>query len=241
MTRSFMSLAIAAVLLAVPPASAQEAERPRISVSGEGEALLSPDMAVVRLAVVREADTAREAMDANNEAMERVIAALKEAGVEDRDLQTSGLSIMPRYVYPNEQNGESRPRITGYQVTNGLTVRIRELDKVGAVLDRSVTLGVNQGGSIIFTNDDPAEALMEARKRAVEDAIAKARTLAEAADVSLGDVLNITERTWGTPPPMPLGAKVMRMEAAADASVPVEAGENSYKVQVDITFGINQR
>lgn len=242
MTRPFVPLVFAAVMAAALPVEAEEiAERPKITVTGEGEARLSPDMAVIRLSVLREADTAREAMDANNEAMERVIAALKEAGVAERDIQTSGLSITPQYVYPNENNGESRPRIDGYQVTNGLTVRVRELDEVGEILDRSVTLGVNQGGNIVFTNDDPKEALNEARRKAVEDALAKARVLTETAGVTLGDVLEITEATRGTPPPMPLGVRAMRMEAAADASVPVEAGENTYQVEVNITFGINQK
>lgn len=239
MTRSFIPLALAAMLVSAAPVAAQDIAQPKITVTGEGEATLTPDMAVVRLAVVREADTAREAMDANNEAMKAVVDALKAAGIEARDLQTSGLSIEPRYVYPNDQNGQDKPKIVGYQVTNGLTVRIRDLAKVGEILDRSVSLGINQGGYISFTNDDPSEAMKEARKRAVEDALARARTLTEAAGVSLGDVLEISERTTGAPPPMPLGAKVMRMEAA-DASVPVEAGENSYRVQVSITLEIDQ-
>lgn len=240
MTRSFIPLALAASFLAAVPAAAQGPDlRPKIIVTGEGEAQVSPDMAVVTLAVLREAKTAREAMDENNAAMAAVIAALKDEGVEARDLQTSGLSISPQYIYPNDRNGEEKPRITGYQVTNTLTVRIRDLEKVGQVLDRSVSLGVNQGGEISFTNDDPTEALADARKRAVEDAKSKAHTLSEAAGVSLGDVLEISEHA-ATPPPMPMGTK-MRMEmAASDAAVPVEAGENSYKVQVSITFALKQ-
>ncbi|WEX11280.1 SIMPL domain-containing protein [Chelativorans sp. AA-79] len=242
MTRSFIPLALAASFLAALPAGAQESDRqPKISVTGEGEATLAPDMAIIRLSVVREAETAREAMDANSQAMVAVVAALKEAGIEERDLQTTGLSIDPRYVYPNDQNDEKEPRITGYQVTNGLTVRIRDLDKVGEILDRSVTLGVNQGGNIFFTNDDPSSAMNDARKKAVEDAVSKARILAETAGVKLGDVIEISEHMIGTPPPRPLGAKMMRMEAAADASVPVQAGENSYTVQVNVTFGLDQQ
>jgi len=242
MTRSFIPLAVAASFLAALPAGAQEPDRqPKISVTGEGEANITPDMAVINLAVVREAATAREAMDANSQAMVAVVAALKEAGIEERDLQTSGLSIEPRYVYPNEQNGEKAPRITGYQVTNGLTVRIRDLKKVGEILDRSVTLGVNQGGYISFTNDDPSSALNDARERAVEDAVSKARILAEAAGVELGDVVSISENMVGTPPPRPLGAKMMRMEADQAVSVPVQAGENSYTVQVNVTFELDRQ
>ncbi|WP_265517133.1 SIMPL domain-containing protein [Nitratireductor luteus] len=240
MTRPFLPIALAASMVAVPQAFGQDqASQPRIVVTGEGEARLSPDMALVTLAVTREAETARAAMDNNNSAIAAVIAALKEEGIEARDLQTSGLSIQPQYVYPNERNDEEKPRIVGYQVTNQLTVRIRDMDKVGAILDRSVSLGVNQGGHITFTNDDPTEALSEARKLAVEDAMAKARTLAEAAGVNLGKVVELSERT-ASPPPMPMAGKMMRMEMAADAAVPVEAGENSYTVQVSVTFGIDQ-
>ncbi|WP_274426721.1 SIMPL domain-containing protein [Chelativorans sp. YIM 93263] len=241
MIRSFIPMAAAASVLALSPAAAQEAmvPEPKIMVTGEGEASVSPDMALISIAVVREAETAREAMDANNEAMNDVIAALREEGIESRDLQTSGLSIDPRYVYPNDNNGEESPRIVGYQVTNGLTVRIRDLDNAGAILDRVVSLGVNQGGQITFTNDDPSEALNEARKDAVQDAIAKAQTLAEAAGVSLGDILEISEQSNIGQPPRPL-PQMMRMEAATASSVPVEAGENEYQVRVNVTFGLNQ-
>lgn len=239
MNRFLMPLMIAAPLAMVSAGQAQEMQPiPKIVVSGEGEATVSPDMALLSLAVVRQAKTAREALDANNEAMASVIKAMKEAGIEARDIQTSGLSISPQYVYPDERNGEKEPRITGYEVTNALSLRVRDLTKLGEVIDQSVTLGVNQGGGITFTNDDPSATLKEARKRAVTDAMEKARTLAEAAGVELGDVLQISEQSF-TPPPRPYAAKAMRMEAAAD-SVPIEAGENSYHVQVSVTFELKQ-
>ncbi|EKF17984.1 SIMPL domain-containing protein [Nitratireductor pacificus] len=227
--------ALAAALVAAAPAMADQ-QAPRIVVTGEGEAVVSPDMAILSLAVLREAETARAALDANNEAMTAVIAAMKEAGIEARDLQSGGLSINPRYVYPNDKNGEKAPRIVGYEVANTLTVRIRDLAKVGDVLDRSVTLGVNQGGGLTFTNDDPSATLTEARKRAVQDAMDKARTLAEAGGVKLGKITEISEQTLRQPP-MPYAGKAMRMEAAAEA-VPVEAGENSYRIQVNVTFDL---
>lgn len=241
MSRSLVAFAMVVPFLAGAPAVAHEADmRPKIQVLGEGEARVSPDMAIISLSVLKEAETAREAMDQNNSDMAAVIAALKEEGVEAKDLQTSGLSISPQYVYPNDSNGEQKPRIIGYQVTNALTVRVRDLDKVGHVLDRSVSLGVNQGGNIIFTNDDPAAAMSDARKRAVEDAVSKAETLAQAAGVSVGKVLSISE-SGGMPAPMPL-AKGVRMQAmAAEAAVPVEAGENTYTIRVDVTFELVQQ
>lgn len=228
--------ALAAALSAAPLPAFADDPRPRIVVSGEGEAAAAPDLATLSLAVMREAPTAREALTANNEAMAAVIASMKEAGVAPRDLQTGGLQINPRYNYSNRPDGSQDARIVAYQVTNTLNVRVRDLAKVGEIIDRSVTLGVNQGGGISFGNDDPSGTLTEARKRAVQNAIAKARTLAEAAGVGLGRVTEISEQSF-TPPPMPFEAKAF---AARDAAVPVEAGENAYRVQVTMTFELNQ-
>src|SRR5690606_11500598 len=140
-----------------------------ISVTGIGEAALAPDVAEVSLSVTREADTASAALDESNKSMSDVLAAMREEGIEDRDLRTSGFSIMPRMVYPNDQNRNDPPRIAGYSVSNTLTVRVRDLTKLGAIIDRSVTLGVNQGGDITFANSDPAKAYEEARTAAVKD------------------------------------------------------------------------
>src|SRR5690606_17472349 len=99
------------------------------------------------------------------------------------------------YIYPDDKNGLTEPTITNYSVSNSLMVRVRDLSKLGSVLDESVTLGVNQGGDVSFINDDPAETIKEARKRAVADAIAKAKTLAEAAGVEIGRVVEINEQS----------------------------------------------
>ena len=228
------SLALSSMLT---PALANPA--PTIDVTGQGEAAVAPDMAILSLSVMREAETAREALDQANEAMGEVIEAMRGEGVEGRDLQTSGLSIEPRYVYP-ERAGEEGPRIVGYQVSNTLTVRVRDIERVGEVLDLSVTLGVNQGGSIVLTNDDPAAALEDARTAAVANAKSKAETLAEAAGVRLGRVMSISEQTRGAEP-RPMAAPQMAMRVAAeDASVPIEAGENTYHVHVNVSFEILQ-
>ena len=243
MIRAHIAAALAAAAIALPaaalPAAAQQAPLagPRINVLGEGEATARPDMAVLTLGVTREAPTAREALDANSDAMASVIAAMKAEGVEERDLQTSNFSISPVYVYPKPDQPDQQPRITGYQVNNTLSVRVRDIAKVGAVLDKAVTLGVNQGGGISFTNDDPSATLTEARKRAVQDALAKARTLAEAAGVNLGRIVEISEQSFRQPP-MPFAMKAVRAEA--DSAVPVEAGENAYRIQVNVTFEIGQ-
>ncbi|MGZ2475484.1 uncharacterized protein YggE [Sinorhizobium medicae] len=149
-----------------------------IKVSGEGRSTTAPDMAVLQLSVVKDAKTAREALDANNKAMADVLSALKQAGIAERDLQTSGFSINPQYHYPQNNDGGNRPpELVGYQVVNGVGVRVRDLGQLGEILDKSVSLGVNQGGGIEFTNDKPEAVITEARKAAVADAINKARVL----------------------------------------------------------------
>lgn len=228
----------AAVLCA--PAIAQENDRqPRITVTGEGRATVTPDMAVLTLTVTREADTARDALNANTEAMGSVLSAMKEEGIKDRDLQTSNFSIEPKYVYPNRSSASENkpPRIEGYVVRNTLTVRVRNLDKVGAIIDTSVTLGVNEGGNVTFTNEDPSMALAEARADAMRDAVARAGTLTGAADIGLGKILEIAENSGGRPP-MPI-ARAQAFAAEASA-VPIAAGENAYTVTVTVTFALEQ-
>jgi uncharacterized protein YggE len=234
-----------AVAFAAAPAIAADhplAEKPLpvISVAGEGKVAASPDMATIQVGVVRDADTAREALDANNAAMNRVLAALKGEGIEPRDLQTSGFSINPKYIYPKRaaDGSQSEPKIAGYTVSNNLTVRVRDLAKLGGLLDLVVTLGVNTGGDIQFTNAEPAGIVAKAREFAMKDARARAETLAAAAGVKLGPVIEISE-SHSAPRPVSLTRGEVLAKAAADA-VPVEGGENSYTVNVTARFEILQ-
>jgi uncharacterized protein YggE len=200
---------------------------------GEGEAVAPPDMALLSLSVMREAKTAREALDANNDAMAAVISAMKAFGIEERDLQTAGIQINPRYNFANRPDGTQTAELVAYQVTNTLSIRVRDLQKTGEVIDRSVSLGVNQGGSVSFANDDPSAVIAQARENAVADAFTKARTLSKAAGVSLGRVLEIAEQ-GSAPPPGPIMAKAIPFDSAA--AVPIQAGENAYRVQVNVVF-----
>lgn len=232
------------ILAAAAPAAAQEPlprREPVVRVSAEGEASIAPDIAVVSFSVVRNSQTAEVAVSQNSTAMAAVTAALKAEGVEARDMQTSNFSIQPQYRHfqPKDDGTVDPPEVVGYEVTNTLTVKIRDIAKVGAILDRSVKLGVNQGGQIGFTNDDPEEALMEARRQAVERAVAKARVLTEAAGVKLGRVIEIGEQARPPMPPQPMYRMAMAKEAASDA-VPVAAGENTYTVRVELTFALEQ-
>ena len=242
-SRSLLAASLSGLLLTAGAGavSAQE-NRPReavISVTGEGEASVAPDMAILTLSVVRNGETAEAALSANNSAMNEVLSALKAEGIADRDLQTSNFSIYPQYRHPEPKDGVSQPpEIVGYEVSNTLTLRIRDLKKLGGLIDSSVKLGVNQGGQIVFTNDDPAATTTEARKAAVANALAKAKTLTEAAGVKLGRVIEINETSF-RPMPQPMGRMAMAKEMSADA-VPVASGENTYTVTVNVTFALEQ-
>jgi uncharacterized protein len=242
-TRDFaLSTLLAASLLPMAAAGAfAEDAKPReavVMVTGEGHSSIAPDMAIVTLAVVKQSKTAREALDENSKAMGAVLATLKDAGIAERDLQTSGFSIQPQYNYPNNNNGQSQPpELVGYQATNSLSVRVRDLGKLGTIIDQAVNLGVNQGGDIQFTNDKPDEALTAARKDAVADAMEKAKTLTEAAGVKLGRVIEISENSI-RPTPQPMFRAAMMKDAAPAPAVPVAGGENTYDVSVNVTYAI---
>jgi uncharacterized protein YggE len=222
--------------------AAEDMPFPRILVNGEGRVDIAPDMAILSLTVAREAETAQQALKAGSAAMNDVLDAMLAEGIEKRDLQTSRFSIQPRYVRPAPKtSGEvTAPQIVGYTVRNSLTVRVRDIDAVGRILDKSVSLGVNEGGNISFTNDEPSAAITSARIKAVQDAASKAQTLAETAGVKVGRILEISEQSY-YPSPQPVAMSRMQLSVgAASDAVPVVAGENSYSVTVNVNYAIDQ-
>ncbi|MDH3903664.1 MAG: SIMPL domain-containing protein, partial [Xanthomonadales bacterium] len=217
--RKLSLLTVTFFLLILSTVSVADDDDPvaRILVTGQGSADLAPDMAVLTLSVTRQAETARAALDANSLAMKDVLTAMKAEGIDSRDLQTSGFSIQPNYIYPPPKpTGEREPpQIVGYTVRNSLTVRVRDISTVGDILDKSVSLGVNEGGNIMFTNDDPSEAITQARINAVKDAMAKAKTLTDAAGVKTGKLLEISEQSFN-PRPMPMARAEMSLARSSD-------------------------
>ena len=240
--RNLILLTISLFALILSTASTADESMPvsRILVTGEGHAELAPDMAILALTVTREAETAGDALDANSNAMAEVLAAMKAAGIRENDLQTSGFSIQPRYFHPPVKPSGQReaPQIVGYTVRNSLTVRVRDISSVGTILDKSVSLGVNEGGNIRFTNEDPSGAITQARTQAVRNALAKARTLADAAGIKTGRILEISEHS-ANPRPMHMADAEVSLVRAGSA-VPVATGENIYKVMVNISLEIDQ-
>jgi len=211
-----------------------------IAIEGRGEVRAAPDMAMISSGVTTQGATAREALDANTTAMNDLIAALKEAGIEARDIQTAGFSVNPNYVYSDarDANGYSLPpRINGYQVMNSVTVIVRDLDSLGSILDQSVTVGANTVNGVSFSVADPSDLLDEARKLAFADARQKAELYAGVAGESLGDLLSITEQqSFNAPQPYPM---YDRVAMSAGAPVPVEAGELSFAISVNVSCDLN--
>jgi uncharacterized protein len=234
---STFAVMLAASLAATAASVAQEAKEPvpRVTVMGEGVAKAAPDMAILTLSVIREANTAGEAVTANNAAMADVVAAMKDAGIAEADLQTANFSVQPRYIYPTADANPGDPKIVGYTAQNTLTVRIRSLADTGVILDRAVGLGVNSTSGLILTNDDPSAFLTQARTKAVQDAVGRAKTLAEAAGVTVGRILDMSEQSF-IPQPIPMAAGKMAMAAEAADAVPIQSGENEYRVTVNVVF-----
>lgn len=233
---------LAAGLAAGAPAHAQDTGQPpapRLTVTGEGVVSAAPDMAILTLSVIHEADTARDAVTGNNAAMTGVINAMKDAGIAEADLQTSGFSLTPRYTRPKPDDPAGEPRIAGYRAQNSLAVRVRKIADTGIILDRAVSLGVNASSGLTFTNDDPSAFLTQARAEAVADAMARARTLAEAAGVSVGRILDMSEQSF-RPSPVPMARGEMMVARSAADSVPLQGGENDYRITVNIVFEIEQ-
>jgi uncharacterized protein YggE len=211
-----------------------------IAISGHGEVTASPDTAFVTSGVTTQGATAREALDLNTKAMNDLLAELKSSGIEARDVQTSGFSVSPNYVYTEERdaNGYTMPpKINGYQVSNSVTVRVRALDTLGAILDKSVTVGANTVNGVTFAVADPSELLNEARKSAFADARAKAELYATAAGAKLEDIVSISEGQNIIQPPQPQMAKAM-MDAAPRSDVPVATGELSFAIDVSVQWDL---
>ena len=235
MTARF-KLALVVAACAATPALAQEPARldfpPAISVSGEATVSAPPDLAQIDAGVASDAKTAREAAEANNTAMAKVLQALKAAGVEDKDYQTSRLSLQPQYA-PNRP-GQST--VVGYRASNRVTIKLRDVTKVASVIDAVVGAGANDVGNINFSVAEPSKLLDQAREKAVADARRKAEIYAKAAGVTLGAPLSISED--GTPPPV-FRVKTLAAPMAA-AATPVAQGEETLSVTISVTWAIKQ-
>src|SRR3989304_6170157 len=193
----FSALIIAAALAPLP---ARAAER-LVTVTGEATVSVAPDMAVIRIGVTSQGKTARDASDANARQMTAVLAAIKDGGLAERDMQTSRLSLQPQY----DPNKGGTARLLGFQVTNQLTIKIRDVAKMPGILDRAIGAGANEMSGIEFVVSQQSKLLDQARAEAIADAHRKAALYARAAGAKLGQVVAIAEE-GSAPPSFPMKA-----------------------------------
>jgi uncharacterized protein YggE len=224
----------AALSLAISPAAAQTVPARTLNIAGNAEVHAVPDAALVSTGVVSESETAAAALKANSAALAKVIDAIRAAGVEPKDLQTSGLSLEARYYRPDKPSNTDRPRIIGYTAANQVTLRVRDLVKLGDLLDKVAVAGANRINGIEFIVSDQEGLLDEARRKAVADAKDKADLYARAAGFTLGKVMSLTEESVPSAP-RPMGRA---MAASAAAPVPVEAGEMTLSVRVRVVWSL---
>lgn len=234
----WMTFAGSALASAVTPADAT-APKKTLTLVGLGEVKTRPDMAVIQLGVVREAQTARQAVTANNAAMAQIIETVLSVGIAEKDIQTSGFSVQPRYVHfpPSKSRPQRPPEIRGYSVSNNLSVVVRDLSILGGTLDAVVSAGSNRIGGISFAVQNTKPLLDEARRKAVKDAIDKAELYAAAAGITLGDIISISEQTTSFRP-RPVHARAMAVSSFKESAVPVARGEQSLRMQVNIVWQI---
>jgi uncharacterized protein YggE len=234
-------LAIPLALALMAPASAQDATSAsaqaiagtRLDIVASGEVSAVPDIATVGAGVVTQAPTAAAAMSENASRTAATVAAIRKAGVADRDIQTTSISLSPQYRYADNQP----PVITGYQASSRVSVRFRDIRKAGPILDSLVAAGANQIDGPALSIDKPEPLLDQARQKAVADARARADLYARAAGLSVKRIVAISEGSFEQAPrPMPM-MMMARGKEAADTSV--EAGEQKLSISLSVTFELN--
>jgi uncharacterized protein YggE len=205
-----------------------------LTVSAFGEVRTAPDMATITIGVQTQGATAAEASTANATRMNAMMAALRRAGIADRDIQTSGLNLNPQYVY--EQN--KPPRLNGYNANNQVTVRVMDLARLGATLDAAVTAGANEVQGVAFGLRNPAAAEDEARRRAVAALQAKSAVYAQATGTRVVRLISLNEGGGYQPqPPRPMVMAQARMKAE---DTPISPGEMVVRIDIEGTYELGR-
>ncbi|MEM6667528.1 MAG: SIMPL domain-containing protein [Pseudomonadota bacterium] len=207
-----------------------------LAISASGEVMVAPDIAFVSLGVQSEAITAEGAMSENAAAMNGVFAALREAGLEDRDIQTSNFSLQPVYDYVEREDGRGGEQVLrGYRVSNQVTAKVSDLDNLGATLDAVVTSGGNTFNGVRFAVEDDRAIRDDARRRALQSAIARAELYADVAGYTVSRIVTIDEH-GSRQGPQPMMEMAVARAAAMDSPTPIAGGEVGFTMHVNVTF-----
>lgn len=204
-----------------------------LTASGQGTISAPPDMAIWSTGTLSQAKTADAALAANSKAVSDVIAAIKAAGIESKDIATFNFSIQPQFFYPKD-GSQDGPRLTGYLAQNNVRVTVRDLAKLGALLDQVVVAGANQASGLTFTLAGRDKLELDARVAAVKDAMEQAKVVAAAAGLRVARINSIETQVEGGGPIMPV-ARMMKAEAAR-MPVPVEGGELEVRARSTVVF-----
>jgi uncharacterized protein len=215
------------LVLLMAPSAAHALDRV-VSVSGEASVNAAPDMVVVRVGVSTQGSTARDASNANAQKMTAVLAALKDAGVADKDVQTARLSLQPQY----ETGRPGTPRLVGFQASNQLNVKVHDIKTLPNLLDRAIAAGATDVSGIEFVVSDQSKLLDQAREQAIADARRKAELYVKAAGGRLGQVIAIAEDNASAPP------RPMLASMRATSAMPVAPGEQTLHVSVSVTYAL---
>ena len=227
------ALAFVVIAAALGNAAAQERVPSLITVTGEGEVAVVPDLAIMGGGVTTIGKTARDASEANAKMMTAVMAALKAAGIAEQDVQTSRLSLTPVRDLPSKVSGGGL-RITGFEATNQVSLKLRDVSKIADVIDRLVAAGANDISGIQFVVSSPSKPLDQAREAAIADAHRKAEIYAKAANVKLGAAFSISEAGTSMP-----GSVMMRAARGGDAT-PVSVGEQTQRISVSVSYELQR-
>lgn len=217
------------------PAYAMPADGTLLSVSASADAKRVPDVASLSTGVVTQATDANAAMRANAVQMDKVMKAIRAAGIAERDIQTSGINLNPQYNYRDN----APPTITGYQASNTVSITVRDLAKLGKVLDTLVEQGANQVNGPSFEVDKPDEAYDEARVGALKKAQARANTYADALGLKVRRIVSISEGGSSMPRPMPM-MRAMAADAGMAKETSVSPGETTLSVNLDVVFELGR-
>jgi len=227
-----LAAATAGAAAAQPPMGPMPMAGTRLTIRAEGEVNRVPDIATISAGVVTQAPTADAAMAENARRMAAATAALRKAGLADRDIRTASLSLQPQYRYANNQP----PVLTGYQASNQLSIRFRDVKRAGAIVDALVGQGINQINGPEFSVDQPEAALDEARAEAVRVARARAEVYAKAAGLGVARILSISEGGEERPPARPMMMMARAAAAPEMADTAIEPGEQKLSVSVTVSF-----
>lgn len=225
--RKFLSI-LAITIAATGISHAETAQAPQLTVTGQGVAQVVPDMAQISLGVSARADDAAQALDAVAGSIAQMLTKLTEAGVAERDIQSTQVNLSPQYDYNRQNDGP--PKLVGFVGSSTLSVKVQELSKLGAIMTAVTSVGANEINGLQFDVKDRASAEDTARTLAIKDAMSRATVLAEAAGLKLGAVLMMQE--GGATPGRPV---MMAMERAS-SDMPIAAGEMGINSSVTMVF-----